>query len=175
MEGSVIKAAGGSLALAIEAIHAYFRLLIERWAEAEPLVVTSQELLRELHDSGWPGIDDQVCYAVASRGRDETEKLGQSPDRVLVFSRIWKRLLPATIHDQDVKYYLMRAIRRRCELRQPSAGTARALHFITSSVAPLVERSSRAPVPYEDFLATINSTIESRVWADDAMRADYAR
>jgi KaiC/GvpD/RAD55 family RecA-like ATPase len=159
MEHSLIKAAGESPALAVEAIHAFFRLLVDRWRSSdEGTLVTSPEILAELHDSGWLDIDDQAAFAISSEWREALEKSQpQRAEQELVFSRIWKRFLPLTVRDQDAKYFLTRSIRRRYGLK-PSAQTARALHLTALALQQLLELYPDGAVPYERFLESAGAS-----------------
>ena len=162
MEHSLLKAAGGSLGHAVEAIHAFLRLLVERWRaldDAKPLSVMGHEILAVWSGPGASQIDVQISRTLSEIWLRELDESGLSVDRDLSFPRIWKSLLPGSASEQDVKYYFMRSIRRRYGLA-PSATTARHLHAIAGRVAPLAERHSESPVSYEEFFRTVQRAIE---------------
>src|SRR5262245_36286668 len=110
MPGLVSEVARGSLSRVVEAIYVLFALLIERWRHGEPLAVSSAEIQGEFRTRGIPEPDEDLCYAVAQRWSDLANTTPVVPERDLIFSRVWKRLLPEECHEQDVRYYFMRSL-----------------------------------------------------------------
>ncbi len=167
MEHPIIKAAGGSLAVAVEAIHLVLRFLVERWStDSGPVVVRSPDILEMRSNMGWMDIGEDVCYAISS----ELDQSNFEPDRDLIFPVILKRLLPASAPEQDVKYYFMRSIRRRYHL-EPSAATVRALHAVALIMSPFADLHGESPVPYDEFVETIRRSSDSDTVSRDVPRA----
>ena len=155
------QAPRGFPALAVEGIHTFVRLLVDRWkaGDPKPLVVQSADILSMMRDSGWPRSDqEELSYAISELWRRELER-NPSFEQDLNFLRIWKRLFSPSMPEQDVKYYFMRSIRRRYRLK-PSAATARQFHAIARAIAPLAERSAGSSVPYDEFWQSIPAFAE---------------
>ena len=170
MDYPVIRAARGSLNLAVEGIHALLRLLVAKWAEGEPdqvagipFGVNGSDILLELNvDQGQPAYSE-LCQRIAEEWIRQTKGRRLVPERDLIFSRMVRRMLPPDVPDADVKYYFMRSIRRRYGL-YPSAEAARAMHLLTGAVESQVLRRHGPVIPYRillDILALTAAPVDS--------------